>query len=40
MLSQLSIVQLAFGPKRDKVVRGWRKLDDEAIRELYFSAEP
>lgn len=26
-------------PKRDKVVRSWRKFDDEAIRELYFSAE-
>jgi len=30
---------LLFGPKRDKVVRGWRKLDDEAIRKLHFSAE-
>jgi hypothetical protein len=31
--------QLVFGPKPGKVVRGWRKLDDEAIRELRFSAE-
>jgi hypothetical protein len=26
-----------FGPKRDKVIRRWRKLHDEELRNLYSS---
>jgi hypothetical protein len=26
-----------FGPKRDEVTGGWRKLHNEELRDLYFS---
>jgi hypothetical protein len=26
-----------FGPKRDEVAGGWRKLHNETLRDLYFS---
>jgi hypothetical protein len=26
-----------FGPKKDEVTRGWRKLHNEELRGLYFS---
>jgi hypothetical protein len=27
-----------FGPKRDEVIRRWRKLHNEELHDLYFSA--
>jgi hypothetical protein len=31
------VLRRIFGPKRDEVTGGWRKLHDEEIRELYSS---
>jgi hypothetical protein len=32
----MNILLLLFGPKRDEVTGGWRKLHDEELRDLYF----
>jgi hypothetical protein len=31
------VLRRIFGPKRDKVMRGWRKLHNEKLHNLYFS---
>jgi hypothetical protein len=31
------VLRRIFGPKRDEVTGGWRKLHKEELRELYFS---
>jgi hypothetical protein len=31
------MVRRLFGPKRDEVTGGWRKLHDEELRYLYYS---
>jgi hypothetical protein len=31
------VLRRIFGPKRDKVTRGWRKLHNEELSNLYFS---
>jgi hypothetical protein len=31
------VLRRIFGPRRDEVTGGWRKLHDEELRELYFS---
>jgi hypothetical protein len=31
------VLRRIFGPKRDKVTGGWRKLHNEALRDLYSS---
>jgi hypothetical protein len=31
------VLRRIFGPKRDKVTGGWRKLHDEELHKLYFS---
>jgi hypothetical protein len=32
------VLSRIFGPKRDEVVGGWRKLHDEELHDLYSSA--
>jgi hypothetical protein len=29
------VLRRTFGPKRDAVTRGWRKLNNEELRDLY-----
>jgi hypothetical protein len=36
MINQIS-TSVIFGPKRDKVTRGWRKLHNEELHNLYSS---
>jgi hypothetical protein len=31
------VLRRIFGPKRDEVTGGWRKLHNEGLRKLYFS---
>jgi hypothetical protein len=31
------VLRRIFGPKRDEVTGGWRKLHNEQLRNLYFS---
>jgi hypothetical protein len=31
------VMRRTFGPKRDQVTRGWRKLHNEELRDLYPS---
>jgi hypothetical protein len=31
------VLRRIYGPKRDKVTGGWRKLHSEELRNLYFS---
>jgi hypothetical protein len=31
------VLRRIFGPKRDEVARGWRKLHDEELQNLYSS---
>jgi hypothetical protein len=31
------VLRRIFGPKRDEVTRGWRKLRNEELRDLYSS---
>jgi hypothetical protein len=31
------VLRRIFGPKRDKVIGGWRKLNTEELHNLYFS---
>jgi hypothetical protein len=31
------VLRRIFGPKRDEVMGGWRKLHNEELRDLYFS---
>jgi hypothetical protein len=31
------VLRSIFGPKRDEVTGGWRKLDDKELCDLYFS---
>jgi hypothetical protein len=31
------VLRRTFGPKRDEVTRGWRKLHNEELRDLYSS---
>jgi hypothetical protein len=31
------VLRRIFGPKRDEVTGGWRKLRNEKLRNLYFS---
>jgi hypothetical protein len=31
------VLRRIFGPKRDEVTGGWRKLHNEELRDLYFS---
>jgi hypothetical protein len=31
------VLKRIFGPKRDEVTGGWRKVHDEELRDLYFS---
>jgi hypothetical protein len=31
------VLRRIFGPKRNKVIRGWRKLHTEELHNLYFS---
>jgi hypothetical protein len=31
------VLRRMFGPKRDEVTGGWRKLHNEELRDLYFS---
>jgi hypothetical protein len=31
------VLRRIFGPKRDKVIREWRKLHNEELRDLYSS---
>jgi hypothetical protein len=31
------VLRKISGPKRDEVIRGWRKLHKEELRDLYFS---
>jgi hypothetical protein len=31
------VLRRIFGPKRDEVTRGWRKLHNEELRDLYSS---
>jgi hypothetical protein len=32
------VLRRIFGPKRDKVTEGWRKLHKEEVRDLYSSS--
>jgi hypothetical protein len=32
------VLRRIFGPKRDEVTRGWRKLHNDELHDLYFSA--
>jgi hypothetical protein len=32
-----NVLRRIFGPKRDEVTRGWRKLHNEELRNLYSS---
>jgi hypothetical protein len=34
-VSEKRVLRRIFGPKRDKVERGWRKLHKEGLRDLY-----
>jgi hypothetical protein len=34
---QNKLLRGIFGPKRDEVTRGWRKLHNEKLRDLYSS---
>jgi hypothetical protein len=34
---QNRVLRRIFGPKRDEVTGGWRKLHSEELRDLYFS---
>jgi hypothetical protein len=31
------VLRKIFGPKRDEVTGGWRKLHNEELRDLYYS---
>jgi hypothetical protein len=31
------VLRRIFGPKRDKMVRGWRKMDNEELHNLHSS---
>jgi hypothetical protein len=31
------VLRKIFGPKRDEVIRGWRKLHNEELHNLYYS---
>jgi hypothetical protein len=33
------VLREVLGPKRDEVTRGWRKLHNEELNDLYVSAE-
>jgi hypothetical protein len=33
------VLRRIFGPKRDEVTAGWRKLHNEELRDLYSFAE-
>jgi hypothetical protein len=33
-----NMVLRIFGPKRDEVTGGWKKLHNEELRDLYFSS--
>jgi hypothetical protein len=37
MVFENSVLRRIFGPKRDEVTRGWRKLHNEKLHHLYFS---
>jgi hypothetical protein len=34
---QKRVLRIIFGPKRDEVIAGWRKLHNEELHNLYFS---
>jgi hypothetical protein len=34
-LGEKRVLRMIFGPRRDEVMRGWRKLHNEEIRDLY-----
>jgi hypothetical protein len=34
----LRVLRLIFGPKRDEATRGWRKLYNKELHNLYYSA--
>jgi hypothetical protein len=34
---RLRVLRRIFGPKRDEVTRGWRKLHNEELNDLYSS---
>jgi hypothetical protein len=31
------VLRRTFGPKRDEIIKGWRKLHNEQLHNLYFS---
>jgi hypothetical protein len=37
MVFENGVLRRIFGPKRDKVTGGWRKLNNEELRNLYSS---
>jgi hypothetical protein len=37
MVFENKVLRRIFGPKRDEVTGGWRKLHDEELRDLYSS---
>ena len=37
-MSENSLLRRIFGPKRDKVKRGWRKPQNEELNDLYSSS--
>jgi len=36
-LVEIRVFRRTFGPKRDEVTGGWRKLHHEELNDLYFS---
>jgi hypothetical protein len=36
-MSENRMIRRIFGPKRDKIIEGWRKLHKEELRNLYSS---
>jgi hypothetical protein len=36
-VSENSVLRRIFGPKREEVVRGWRRLHNEELHNLYAS---
>jgi hypothetical protein len=35
LVSMMRVLRRIFGPKRDEVIRGWRKLHNEELHNLY-----
>jgi hypothetical protein len=36
-VSEKKVLRRIFGPKRDEIIGGWRKLHNEELHNLYFS---